>query len=71
MPLSLKSDGINYSPIQLSMSHTPKGQPHHHIQGNQITVPSAVLWNTLGLKATHIFGKYRTNRKFQNFTLYP
>lgn len=37
VPLSLESDGTNYSPIQLSKSHTLKGQPHHYIQGNPVT----------------------------------
>ena len=37
VPLSLEFDGTNYSPIQLSKSHTPKGQPHHYIQDNAIS----------------------------------
>lgn len=60
VPLSLEFDGTNYSPIQLSKSHTPKGQPHHYIQGNPITITTAALWNTPGLKATHFFVGYRT-----------
>lgn len=38
MPLFPEFDGTNYSPIQLSKSHTPKGQPHHYIQGNPISL---------------------------------